>query len=115
MPVTSRSGSISLALLQRLLFHGFKVRASNGTRLLSELKGVQHTLNHDMTASTDLSAALGRAESIVHGATRVHVMQDDTKGTLQAHREVILTSRLNLACRVAVIGVTEPSRVLRIG
>jgi nucleoside-diphosphate-sugar epimerase len=103
--VTGGSGFVGGALLQLLLLNGIEVRASARRSLFAEFNGLQHHLIHDMTASTEWSAALNKVQTVVHCAARVHVMADTFADPLTEFRRVNVGGTLNLARQAAVAGV----------
>lgn len=68
-------------------------------------RGVGQVSVGNLLPSTDWSVALEDVNAVVHCAARVHVMRDDARDPLQAHREVNVNGTLNLARQAASAGV----------
>ncbi|PVZ60681.1 NAD-dependent dehydratase [Pseudomonas sp. B1(2018)] len=58
-----------------------------------------------LSAATDWSQALDQVEVVIHGAARVHVMNDTESDPLEAFRKVNVEGTLSLARQAASLGV----------
>ncbi len=58
-----------------------------------------------LSADTDWSQALDQVEVVIHGAARVHVMNDTESDPLEAFRKVNVEGTLSLARQAAALGV----------
>jgi len=59
----------------------------------------------DINASTDWSEALGGVDVVIHSASRVHVLHDQTSEPLSAYRAVNVAGTRQLALQAVALGV----------
>ena len=102
--VTGANGFVGREVLQRLnVMSG--LHAVGSVRRAAGLIGVTVVEVGDLTAQSDWSMALAGADTVVHLAARVHVMQETEPDPLRAFRAVNVDGTLNLARQAAAAGV----------
>jgi UDP-glucose 4-epimerase len=107
--VTGATGFVGGALVRQLAADGSfnGVVAAVRRKVQSCSDGVKQVQAGDLLPTTDWSAALQGVHAVVHGAARVHVMQDDATDPLEAYRFVNVQGTLNLARQAAAAGVSR--------
>lgn len=99
--VTGASGFVGSALLEKL--STLSIVALGRTIPIGLPEGQFHQLNID--SKTDYSTALQGVETIIHLASRVHIMNDEAKVPLEEYREVNTFGTLNLAKQAIKAGI----------
>lgn len=103
--VTGATGFVGHALIDALLSNEYEVVAAV-RRISREFKSKLKLVDvGDLLSSTDWSGALKAVDIVVHTAARVHVMQDNSKDSLDEFRRVNVDGTLNLAQQAAIAGV----------
>jgi UDP-N-acetyl-alpha-D-quinovosamine dehydrogenase len=105
--VTGATGFVGHFLCDRLLAQGFSVR---GTLLTSEnplflVDRVEPVTVEPLGADTQWSHALAGADTIIHLAARVHIMDDPSANPLDEFRKVNVEGTAQLAREAAKAGV----------
>lgn len=72
---------------------------------LLNLPGIEAIPVADMTAHTDWSPAVDKAEVVIHAAARAHIMNDQATDPLSEYRAVNVEGTLNLAGQAVLAGV----------
>jgi nucleoside-diphosphate-sugar epimerase len=107
--VTGATGFVGKAVVQRLLADDKSQRVVVAVRLDGRqwAEQVVPCVTGDLEPDTDWSLALNGVSSVVHCASRVHVMHDTEADPLTAFRAVNVDSALNLARQAASAGVNR--------
>lgn len=103
--VTGGSGFVGAALIKRLSYDGFKIRACVRDHNHKFSGDVESIHIQSINGSTSWDSAFKGVEVVVHCAARVHVMDDLVPDQLNAYRQVNVEGSLNLALKAALAGV----------
>jgi nucleoside-diphosphate-sugar epimerase len=102
--VTGANGFIGRAMCGAAVLRGFSVRGA--TRVPAALpSGSENVVVGGVDGATDWRNALKGSDSVIHLASRVHVMRDDAGDPLAEFRKVNVAGTLNLAKQAAEAGV----------
>ncbi|MGF6558093.1 nucleoside-diphosphate-sugar epimerase [Pseudomonas sp. S30_BP2TU TE3576] len=105
--LTGATGFVGRAVLGRLAASDDlePVAAIRGHALPDCPSRVTTVRTAGLSADTDWSQALDQVEVVIHGAARVHVMNDTESDPLEAFRKVNVEGTLSLARQAASLGV----------
>jgi nucleoside-diphosphate-sugar epimerase len=104
--VTGANGWVGQAISQRLVHDGVNFRAAVRS-VSSALPGCDTTVVREINDKTDWRCALKGINTVVHLASRVHVMSDTSDNPLSKYRQVNVQGTLHLARRAVLAGVTR--------
>lgn len=100
--ITGSSGFVGRALCERIAAEGGEfvraIRQGVGTDSSVAVVG-------NVNADTNWSSALDKVDVVVHLASRVHVMHEESTESLAAYRSVNTDGTLNLARQAAQLGI----------
>jgi UDP-N-acetyl-alpha-D-quinovosamine dehydrogenase len=97
--VTGSNGFIGRALCKRMIVEGYQVRGAvrNATQMTALPSGVEAFQVGNICSETNWSKALNGINGIIHLASRVHVMRENTADPVVAIREVNVNGTKYLA------------------
>lgn len=103
--LTGASGFVGKAVLGKLLERGEAVVVALRHGSEVQGKGAEQFRFAQLDGGTEWKAALGRVDTVIHSAARVHVMNDTDRDPLATFRRVNVEGTLNLARQAAKAGV----------
>ena len=103
--VTGANGFVGSAFCTEALRRGYRVRAALRGAPNFQIPGCEIATIAGIDSETDWSAALQNIDTVVHLASRVHVMQDHAANPLEAFRKVNVAGTEHLAHAAAAHGV----------
>ena len=104
--VTGASGFIGSALVTELAAHsGISVFAASRKQLRVDADLVRTVTAPELSPDADWRIALRGADTVVHAAARVHVLDDKTDDPLAAYRHANVGGTLALAKQAVTMGV----------
>lgn len=104
MLITGASGFVGRALCRQAVQRGLGVHAA-GRHAAQAPEGTRTFSTGSIDAKTPWAPALAGAQTVVHLAARVHVMDDATEDPLAAFRQINTAGTLHLALQAAAAGV----------
>ncbi|MES9843710.1 MAG: SDR family oxidoreductase [Candidatus Sedimenticola sp. PURPLELP] len=103
--LTGASGFVGRALSRSLVSKGYRVRGTVRSAVSSPVTGVEYVQVGAIESEFDWLPTLKGMETIVHLASRVHVMRDQSDDPLSLYRAINTEGTLRLARQSAEAGV----------
>jgi len=107
--VTGANGFVGQALCRALNGNGYFIRAAvrSNEKLAQLPEGVEYCIVGEVGSGTGWSTALEGIDTVIHLASRVHLMQDNSSDALSEYRKINTAGTKRLASLAAQSGVSR--------